>query len=64
MEAVVTRFSVHAIEVRLNRPKSILAFLRNLDNSVGLEVYNTNTEEELAVPWIMETSELDVDDGL
>ncbi|MBI2185261.1 MAG: type II toxin-antitoxin system VapC family toxin [Thaumarchaeota archaeon] len=64
VEAVVTKFTVHAIEALVDNPKTILTFLKNLNNSVGLEVYDTSLEEESAVPWIMETTRLDFDDAL
>ncbi|MBO3840394.1 MAG: PIN domain-containing protein [Thermoproteota archaeon] len=64
LEAVVTRFSIHAIEVILNNPKLILIFLRNIENSLGLTVYDTSMDEEMAVSMIMEEKKLDFDDAL
>ncbi|MBO3769420.1 MAG: type II toxin-antitoxin system VapC family toxin [Candidatus Brockarchaeota archaeon] len=64
LEAVVTRFSIHAIEAILNNPKLILIFLRNIENSLGLTVYDTSMDEEMAVSMIMEEKKLDFDDAL
>ncbi|MEM2437463.1 MAG: PIN domain-containing protein [Thermoproteota archaeon] len=64
LEAVVTRFSIHAIEAILNNPKLILIFLRNIENSLGLTVYDTTMDEEMAVSMIMEEKKLDFDDAL
>lgn len=64
LEAVVTRFSVHAIEAILNNPKLILIFLRNIENSLGLTIYDTTIDEEMAISMIMEEKKLDFDDAL
>lgn len=64
LESVVTRFSIHAIEAILNDPKLILIFLRNIENSLGLTVYDTTMDEEIAVSMIMEEKKLDFDDAL
>jgi hypothetical protein len=36
LEAVVSKFTIHAIEVTLNDSALILAFLRNVEGSLGL----------------------------
>lgn len=64
LEAVVTRFSIHAIEAILNDSESILAFLRNILNSVGINVYETGTEDEIAASILMKKMKLDFDDAL
>jgi hypothetical protein len=38
LEAVVSKFTIHAIEVTLNDSALILAFLRNVEGSLGLVV--------------------------
>ena len=63
-EAVVTRFSVHAIESVLADPRLTLAFLRNIEGSIGLATYDTNTADEMAVSMLMEEMKLDFDDTL
>lgn len=64
IEAVVTKFTVHAIEVVLNEPASILVFLRNVQNSVGLSVYETTIEDEIAASVLMGKVGLDFNDSL
>ena len=64
LEAVITRFTVHAIEAILNDPKLILTFLRNLQNSLGLNVYETSLEDEMAASMVMDKIKLDFDDSL
>lgn len=63
-EAVVTRFSIHAIESTLADPSLTLAFLRNVESSVGLATYDTSTADEMAVSMLMEEMKLDFDDTL
>ena len=64
LEAVVTKFSVHAIEAILNDSKLILIFLRNLRNSIGIDVYETSMEDEIAASMLMKKIKLDFDDSL
>lgn len=45
-EATVTHFSVHAIEAALGDASSLETFLRNLEHSLGLSIYETNLSEE------------------
>ena len=62
LEAVVSKFTIHAIEAVLNDSELILAFLRNVQGSLGLDVYETSAEEEMAVAMLMEKIKLDFDD--
>jgi predicted nucleic acid-binding protein len=55
---------VHAIEATLNNPTLILAFLRNVQNSLGLSVYETSVEEEMAASMLMDKVKLDFDDAI
>jgi len=64
LEATITRFTVHAIEATLNDSKLILTFLRNLQNSLGLNVYETSLEDEMAASMLMDEIKLDFDDSL
>ncbi len=64
LEAVITKFTVHACEALLNNPELILVFLRNLQNSVGLDVYETTLEDEMAASMLMANLKLDFDDAL
>ena len=64
LEAVITGFTVHAVEAVLNDSELILLFLRNLQNSIGLNVYETSLEDEMAVSMLMGEIGLDFDDTL
>ena len=64
IEGVVTHFSVHAIEAILDNSEAIQGFLRNLQRSIGLEVYNTTLEDEMAASMLMDRIGLGFDDSL
>lgn len=64
LEAVVTKFSIHAIEAILNDSDLILLFLRNLQNSIGISIYETSIEDEIAASMLMKKNGLDFDDSL
>jgi len=64
LEAAVSKFTVHAVEALLNDPNLILAFLRNVQNSLGLSVYETSLEDEIATSMLMDKLKLDFDDAL
>lgn len=63
-EAVATHFAVHAVEAALGDSASLVAFLRNLEHSVGLYVYDTNLADEMAIAMISRKMGLDFDDAL
>jgi predicted nucleic acid-binding protein len=63
-EATVTHFTVHAVEAVLGDESSLAAFLRNLEHSVGLYIYETNLSEEMAAALMSEKIGLDFDDTL
>ncbi|MBO3831847.1 MAG: type II toxin-antitoxin system VapC family toxin [Candidatus Brockarchaeota archaeon] len=64
LEAVVSKFTIHAVEAILNNPSLILAFLRNVHGSLGLNVYETSLEDEMASSMLMDKIKLDFDDSL
>ncbi|MEM2843159.1 MAG: PIN domain-containing protein [Candidatus Bathyarchaeia archaeon] len=64
IEAVVTKFTIHAAEVILNDASLILSFIRNLQNSLGLNIYETSLEDEMASSMLMNRIKLDFDDAL
>jgi len=64
LEAAVSKFTVHAVEALLNDPNLILAFLRNVQNSLGLSVYETSLDDEIATSMLMDKLKLDFDDAL
>jgi predicted nucleic acid-binding protein len=63
-EATVTHFAVHAVEAALGDESSLATFLRNLEHSVGLYIYETNLSEEMAAALMSEKIGLDFDDTL
>ena len=65
-EGVVTRFSVHAIEAILRRQAGgkLTSFLRSIDQTQGLTVYDTATTDEVAASMLMEKIGRDFDDSL
>ncbi len=64
IEATITRFSIHVIEAILKNPEHTLAFLHNVNTSIGLKVYDTNTSDEIAIALFMKEVKLDFDDTL
>ncbi|MEM1582570.1 MAG: PIN domain-containing protein [Candidatus Bathyarchaeia archaeon] len=64
IEAAVSKFTVHAIEALLNDSTLILTFLRNIESSLGLTIYDTSIEEEMAVSMLMDKVKLDFDDAI
>ncbi|MCX8183156.1 MAG: PIN domain-containing protein [Crenarchaeota archaeon] len=63
-EAVVSKFTIHAIEAILNKSELILAFLRNVQGALGLNVYETSVEDEMAASMLMDKAGLDFDDAI
>ena len=64
LEAAVSKFTVHAVEALLNDPNLTHAFLRNVQNSLGLSVYETSLDDEIATSMLMDKLKLDFDDAL
>lgn len=64
IEAVVTHFTVHAVEAVLNSGEALLTFLRNLENSLGLTVFETGVAEELSAAMLTKRESFDFDDAL
>ncbi len=64
IEATVTHFAVHAVEAALPSGENLETFLRNLEHSVGLYVYDTNLSEEMAAALISKKIRRDFDDTL
>jgi predicted nucleic acid-binding protein len=62
IEAVVTHFTVHAIEACLGSGKNLEAFLRNLQHFLGLFVYDTNISDEISL--VSKKIDRDFDDTL
>ena len=64
LEAVVSKFTVRAIEALLNDSNLILVFLRNIQNSLGLNVYEASLDDEIAASMLMDEVKLAFDDAL
>lgn len=64
VEAVVTHFSVHSVEAVLGSGEPLLKFLRNLESSVGLTVFETGVADEMSAAMLTERESLDFDDAL
>jgi predicted nucleic acid-binding protein len=64
VEAVVTHFTVHAVEAVLGSGEPLLTFLRNLDNSLGLTVFETGEADEISAAMLTKRKSLDFDDAL
>lgn len=65
MEATVTHFSVHAVEAVLGeRSEALASFLRVLDQTAGLSVYDTTITDEVAASLLASNMHLDFDDAL
>ncbi len=66
VSGVVTRFSVHAVEAILGgKAKDKLnPFLRGLEQTQGLSIYETSTTDEIAASMVMEKIKRDFDDSL
>lgn len=64
LEAVVSKFTVHAIEAILNDSALILTFLRNFQGSLGLNMYETSMEDEMAASMLMDKIKLDFDNAI
>jgi predicted nucleic acid-binding protein len=64
MEGVVTHFSVHAVEVALGGGDAPASFLRNLERSAGLYLYDSDISDETAAGLMAEKIHRDFDDSL
>ncbi len=63
-QAIMTHFSLHAIEAVLNDPDLNLKLLRNIENSLGLSLYDTSIEDEISIAILMKEIGRDFDDTL
>ena len=60
----MTHFTVHAVGATLRTGEPLTIFLRNLDHSLGLYIYDTDISEEMAAGLLSEKIERDFDDSL
>lgn len=66
-EASMTRFALHSIEFNLDRrgyTDELLICLNDLREAIGLSVYDTTLEEDLAIVALTKKLPLDFDDTL
>jgi predicted nucleic acid-binding protein len=63
-EAVVSHFSLHAVEAVIGEGDGLLDFLRNVENSLGLSVHDTDVSDEIAISLLSKTLGRDFDDSL
>jgi predicted nucleic acid-binding protein len=64
-DAVASHFSIHSIEVLMSRSGlDIGTFLRNIEQSAGLIVYETSVSEEAAASVLMKEFGMDFGDAL
>jgi predicted nucleic acid-binding protein len=64
IEAVVTHFSVHALEAILKDSEALIRLLRNIQYSSGLYVYSTDLTEEEAIAIVSQKIGRNFDDSL
>jgi len=64
IEAVVTHFSVHALEAILKDSEALIRLLRNIQYSSGLYVYSTDLTEEEAIAIVSQKIGREFDDSL
>jgi len=55
---------MHAVEAILGGGDDLTNFLRNIETSSGLHVYDTTTTEEMAVGMLASERRMDFDDSL
>ena len=64
-EALLERvFSLHAVEAVIGEGDGLLDFLRNVENSLGLSVHDTDVSDEIAISLLSKTLGRDFDDSL
>ena len=65
--AILTQYSLHALETILNRrkfDKELIQFLSSLQRLTGTQIYTTTIEEELIIARLTLDLPLDFDDAL
>jgi predicted nucleic acid-binding protein len=64
IEAVATHFSIHGVEAVVGKGELLTRFIRNIENSEGLYVYDTDLTEESSAALLTSQLGLDFDDAL
>lgn len=55
---------MHAVEAMLKHGEPLVVFARNIENSVGMRVYETTLEDEIAIAILSDKIGMDFDDAL
>ena len=64
-ESAVTHFSIHSVETVMRKKAGVLtSFLRALDQTVGLYVFDTTLADEVSASILTGTTKLDLDDAI
>jgi predicted nucleic acid-binding protein len=63
IEANVSHFAVHALEAGFRSQKETREFLKNIETSKGLHVYDTSIADEISIAALAEEVGLDFDDA-
>lgn len=65
LEGVVTRFSIHSIEAVIGgHGGDVVSFLRTVEQTSGLSVYETTTSDEISAALLAGKVHRDFDDSL
>ncbi|MBI3841525.1 MAG: type II toxin-antitoxin system VapC family toxin [Thaumarchaeota archaeon] len=64
VEAVATHFSIHATEALIGKGQLLSKFIRNIESSEGLYLYDTDLTEESSAALLTRQEQLDFDDAL
>jgi predicted nucleic acid-binding protein len=64
IEAIVSHFAIHAIEVMFPPEKQLSEFLEAIESSKGLKVYDTSLIDEKQVALLSKKTGLDFDDSI
>ena len=64
INAVLPHSSIHAIEAMIRSQKELSGFLKDIETSRGLEIYDTTLLDEQMIPILSEKAGLDFDDSV
>ncbi len=65
VEAIVTHFTVHAVETSIGKGNRLTEFLRNIESSHGLRVSDASISEEVSIAVLAEkVGKLDFEDAV
>lgn len=64
IEAVVSHFALHAIEATIRSSENLSEFLKDVENSKGLKIYDTSLSDERNISTLSEKIGLDFNDSV